>query len=104
MIPNHPEIPPVTKEEFVGILKDEMQRLREDRAQIEVRLSTLEKDLQRLNPEVVDLRIEVASLSEQVSRGNRINLETQHEMREAFKNLSLQNLNILQLLKENRHE
>ncbi len=102
MIPDHPEIPLVTKEEFVGILKDEMQRLREDRAQIEVRLSTLEKDLQRLNPEVVDLRIEVASLSEQVSRGNRINLETQHEMREAFKSLSLQNLNILQLLKE-RH-
>lgn len=62
------------------------------------RLSDLERRVGKVEPMVMDLRIEVQDLMEQVSRGTRISLETQGEMREAFRSLQRQNDLILQKL------
>lgn len=66
------------------------------------RLQKVEKQLLKLGPEVVDLRVEVASLTEQVSRGNRISLETQGEMRNAFVTVQLQLATVQQLLERGK--
>ena len=68
--------------------------------QFSQRLTTLELRVGKVEPMVTDLRVEVAELMEQISRGTRISLETQGEMREAFRAIQRQNELILQKLGE----
>lgn len=72
--------------------------LKMDLARFALRVSDLERRVGKVEPMVMDLRIEVADLMEQVSRGTRISLETQGEVREAFRALQRQNDLILERL------
>lgn len=72
--------------------------LRIDLDRFSQRVTDLERRVGKMEPAVMDLRIEVADLMEQVSRGTRISLETQGEMREAFRALQRQNDLILEKL------
>jgi len=75
----------------VAELKNELE-------EFSLRLTALEHRVGKVEPMVVDLRVEVAELMEQVSRGTRISLETQGEMREAFRAIQRQNELILERL------
>lgn len=72
--------------------------LKAELEQFAQRLAALEQRVGKVEPMVVDLRVEVAELMEQVSRGTRISLETQGEMREAFRAIQRQNELILDKL------
>jgi chromosome segregation ATPase len=66
--------------------------------QFSKRLTELEHRVGKVEPMVLDLRTEVAELMKQVSRGTKISLETQGEMREAFRAIQRQNELILERL------
>ncbi len=83
----------------LAALRSELQT---EVADLYMRVGRVEKRLNEIEPQVVDLRTEVAGLMEQVARGNRINLETQGEMRKHFSAVQQQNLNILELLRKDR--
>lgn len=76
----------------------DVAELRLDLDKFSQRVIDLERRVGKIEPAVMDLRIEVADLMEQVSRGTRISLETQGEMREAFRALQRQNDLILERL------
>ena len=83
------------------MLDPEAQAIAELKAELEQfsqRLTELEHRVGKVEPMVMDLRVEVAELMEQVSRGTRISLETQGEMREAFRGIQRQNEMILEKL------